>query len=281
MLQDHVAHLEEHHFTTDSLDQRVGALEGRDEARLGSRLLGKVIRQVVEQVQHEIVALVEVHQEILGLRHEELVGIRHDKHLRLLKDGLQVVELNVLVVSEEAHVYAFARHARQQLLLNHALQRGARVRQVAGLNGGLGNVEGEAVCGWHRRPIHVLLDAQEVDCAAAELGALIVIRTVAIGLNGALIVLGSHIYITAEGTNPALAIVDPANEGVDVGAALFASDDGLVLEVHERHIWYGSVLISWQVAEWLHNNTVGHVGIFECCGSVRNAISRTSQQRLV
>lgn len=238
-----MTHLEEYHLAADRLDQRVGALEGRDEARLCGRLLREIVRQVVEQVQDEIVALVEVDKEVLRLRHKELFGIRHDKHLRLLQDGLQVVELNVLIVSEEAYVHALTSHARQQLLLDDTLERGARIRQVARLNSRLGNVEGEAVGGRHRRPVHVLLDTQEVDCSAAELGAFVVIRTIAISLNGTLIILGSHVDVTAEGTNPALAIVDPAHKRVDVGAAFFTSHDRLVLEVDCRHFGHSSFLI--------------------------------------
>ena len=243
MLQDHVAHLEEHHLAANRLDQRVGALQGRDEARLCGRLLREIVRQVVEQVQDEIVALVEVDKEVLRLRHKELLRIRHDKHLRLLQDGLQVVELDVLIVCEEAHVHALTSHARQQLLLDDTLERGARIRQVARLNSRLRNVESEAVGGSHRRPIHVLVDTQEVDSAAAELGAFVVVRAISISLNGALIILGSHVDVATEGANPALAIIDPAHKRINVSTAFFASHDWLVLEVDSRYFGYGSLLI--------------------------------------
>ena len=127
MSQNHLRNLEENHLASDRLDDAVRGLQRRDEARLHLCGLLEVIRHVVQQVDDEIEAVGQVHQEVVGLRQEEVLWVRHDHHLGLLKSRFEVVEMDVVVVGQECYLYSLAGLARKQLLLEHTLDGGACV----------------------------------------------------------------------------------------------------------------------------------------------------------
>ena len=58
--QDGLADLEEHHLAADSVHELMGALQSRHEDRLDGVGAGEVVREVVEQVEHEVVTLLKI-----------------------------------------------------------------------------------------------------------------------------------------------------------------------------------------------------------------------------
>lgn len=242
MPQNHLRDLEEDHLAAYGLDYAVRALQCRDEARLHLCCFHEILWHVIKQVDYEVIALGQVHQQVLGLREEEVLRIGHHHHLRLLQGGLEIVELHVVVVRKESDLDSLAGLTWQQLLLEHALDGAASVRQVPTFNCWLRHIEGEDVSGWHGRPVHVLVVRDEVDGAAVELGALFVVRPVPILLNRRVVVALGAVDVAAEGAHPFLPVLQPPHEGVDVGSAILAPDDRLVLEVHLGYFWLLAIL---------------------------------------
>lgn len=126
--------MEEYHLAANMLDNVVCTLKSRYEATLPSVSPRKVLWHVVEQVDDEVIAVLKVHQEVIGLGHEHVFRICANHHLGLLQSGLQVVEVHIIVVGEEGNLSSLASHSRKKLLLNHTLDRRARQCKVAALN---------------------------------------------------------------------------------------------------------------------------------------------------
>lgn len=240
--QHHLRDLEENHFATDCLYDAVCRLQGCNKARLYLLCLNKVLRHIVEQVDHKVVAVSEIHKQVLRLRQEEIFWIRHHHHLWLLECRFQVVELNVVVIRDEGNLNSLARLTRQQLLLEHTLDSGTCISEITALHSWLRNVECENVRWWHWWPVHVLLIGDEIDGTAVELWALLMISSVSIGFDRRVVVVLSSIDVAAEGAHPLLSVLKPSNEWIDIRSAILTTHDRFGLEVYMRYLRHFSVL---------------------------------------
>ena len=116
------------------LDNIIRALKSRYEATLTSVRPSEVLGHVVEQVDDKVIAILKVHQKIVGLWHEHVFCICATQHLWLLQSGFQVVEVDVVVVREEGDLGSLASHSRKEFLLNDTLDRGARQCKISALD---------------------------------------------------------------------------------------------------------------------------------------------------
>ena len=77
----------------------------------------------------------------------------------------------------------------------------------------------------------------EVYSAAAELWTVVVVCAVAVSLNGRVVVRISWVDFTTEWADPHCSLLNPPDERVDVGSALLAPDNGIILEGHRGHFF--------------------------------------------
>jgi len=75
----------------------------------------------------------------------------------------------------------------------------------------------------------------EVNCTTTELWAIVVICTVAVRLNGRVVILFSIVDVCTKRTNPLMSVLNPTHERIDVGSTLLTPDDGIIFE---RYGWY-------------------------------------------
>ena len=132
----------------------------------------------------------------------------------------------------------------------------------------MGAVEEEDVSGRHRRPIHVLWRRDEVNATTVELGALLIVHSVACGrVYGRVVVPLSNIVEATKITNPFLSVVYKAHERVNVGPTVAASDDRLLAEAGS-----GYRLARRKLTKWFNANCERDAKILLHCIRVRNSV---------
>lgn len=119
MSQDHVRYLEEYHFTSDHLNDVIGWLKSRYEAWFGSMIIQEIIWHVIEEIDYQIVAIMQVYKQVFILRHENVFWVSTYHHLGLLESWLQVVEVDMTIICQECYFCPLICLASQKLLLNH------------------------------------------------------------------------------------------------------------------------------------------------------------------
>lgn len=72
--------------------------------------------------------------------------------------------------------------------------------------------------------------SNEVNCATAELRAIVMICTITIRLNSRVIILLSVVDVSTKWTNPLMAVLDPSDERINVCSAFFTPYDGVVFK---------------------------------------------------
>lgn len=128
--------------------------------------VGKAPGQLLEQVSHQFLALLQVHQQAVGTRQEGVLDVQQRHLVRLVEALGHAVEVHEAVEADEAHLGAgVARH-----LVQMSVEHRTGGLQVAALLGNDRDVEEEQVHGRLRRTQHVLRGGNELDGAGAHLG---------------------------------------------------------------------------------------------------------------
>ena len=82
--QNHLRGLEEHHLTSNMLNDIVSALKCSNEAWLCSFLSLEIHWQVIQKIDYQIIAVLKIHEKIIRLGHKHVIWISDHHHLRLL-----------------------------------------------------------------------------------------------------------------------------------------------------------------------------------------------------
>lgn len=126
--------------------------------------------------------------------------------------------------------------------LNNLLDDVSGLLEVTTVDGRLGYIENEEVGRRHGRSVHVLVAGHKVDRATAEFIPIVHVLSDADMVQRGVVVVFSRVDLSAEVANPLHAVVDEPYEGVDVGATLFAADNGLLAKAAGRNGLTGSLV---------------------------------------
>lgn len=149
--------LEEHQFASDALSDFVSDLDCRNEGSFHSLWchgIGEVVMEIFEQRQNQIVAIIQIHKQIILLRQKGFHTIRANDHLRIFQSRSQIEVVQVLVVGEEAHAHTIL--PRHSTFFKGSFYCVSSLLDISTVYCRLADVKAENECGWHRWSIHVL-----------------------------------------------------------------------------------------------------------------------------
>jgi hypothetical protein len=114
--------LEQHYFSTYMFGDVVSRLNRLHKAgfcTLWSMTVHEVVLEVFKESKDEVVAVLKIDQQVIGLGEESISSVGNDHHLGLFQGWSQIEIVKILIVRDEAHFHSVS--ARKASLLNYSL----------------------------------------------------------------------------------------------------------------------------------------------------------------
>lgn len=197
--------------------------------RFGRQRVYEVICEIVEKVEDQIIAIVQIHKQVVCLAWQvDISSVWDHHHLGLFQRVSQIEKVHALIICEET--YPGSVTTRQGSLTNDALNCVSCLLNVARVDRWLRDVKQKNVGRRHRWSIHVLHACLNVDSAIKKLGAFLNVLSDSVRISWRVVMLIDGVNVLAKVADPLCPAFDELHERVDVCAAVFTADDWLIIE---------------------------------------------------
>mmetsp|Transcript_17115 Transcript_17115/g.46369 ORF Transcript_17115/g.46369 Transcript_17115/m.46369 type:complete len:353 (+) Transcript_17115:3225-4283(+) len=260
---------EDQHLPPDMFHRHVRAFDcGAHAGLIDCRLLehrGKL----VQQRENGTLAVVGVHENVVREWKEDVFEIRNNVHLRRALVGIEIVKMQRGVKSHDAHLKAsVTRHLGG---CDRLLDPSDHRIENAKTDGGVRDVDHEHEDGRLRRPHHVLGRSDVLHGTPGQLGPIKAIRPLPRLVQIRVEIVRCLLHVSTEVARPPAPVRLPLDEGVNVGSAVLASDDGADWpHVDGRHLGTRR--------EWLQDHPQRDVGLLLSADGIRQCRARGAQE---